>query len=83
MSGGYFNYSQYKIKEIAEDLESCLDHTDFSEETRAKFEIGLELLRLAFIYTQRIDWLLSFDDGEDSFHLRLKHELEQFYERKN
>ena len=26
-------------------------------------------------YTQRIDWLVSGDDGEDSFHSRLKKEL--------
>lgn len=29
------------------------------------------------IYTQRIDWLLSGDDGEESFHSRLKEELDK------
>jgi hypothetical protein len=82
MSGGHFYYKQEHIRQIADDLESYIDRAAFSEETIDKLKIGLELLRLAFIYTQRIDWLLSFDDGEDSFHRRLKQELEQFYERK-
>lgn len=30
----------------------------------------------AAIYVQRIDWLLSDDDGEDNFHERLKEELD-------
>lgn len=37
--------------------------------------MGLFNLKLANIYLHRIDWLLSGDDGEDSFHSRLKEEL--------
>jgi hypothetical protein len=32
---------------------------------------------MAEIYAQRIDWLLSGDDGEDSFRKRLKEDLER------
>lgn len=32
-------------------------------------------MRLAYIYAQRIDWLLSGDDGEDDLQERLKEEL--------
>ena len=42
---------------------------------------GLDYLNLAGIYTQRLDWLFSGDDGEDSFFERLEEELEK-YERK-
>ena len=42
---------------------------------------GLGYLNLAEIYTQRLDWLFSGDDGEDSFFERLEEELEK-YERK-
>ena len=42
---------------------------------------GLNYLYLAGIYTQRLDWLFSGDDGEDSFFERLEEELEK-YERK-
>jgi guanylate kinase len=40
-----------------------------------EFKKGLIILRQAQIYTQRNDWLVSGDDGEDSFHSRLKKEL--------
>lgn len=48
---------------------------EFSDATIAEFRKGLEYLRKAYVYAQRIDWLLSFDDGEESFHERLKEEL--------
>jgi hypothetical protein len=40
-----------------------------------KFKEGLEILRKAEIYAQRIDWLISGDDGEESFLERLKEDL--------
>ena len=49
----------------------------FSPETIEEFKKGLALLRQAYVYAQRIDWLVSADDGEDSFHNRLKFELEK------
>lgn len=51
-------------------------YPDYTEETLQEFRNGVEILRKAYVYTQRIDWLLSGDDGEDSFHRRLKDELE-------
>ena len=38
---------------------------------------GLKIIKTAAIYAQRIDWLLSDDDGEESFKRRLKEELEE------
>lgn len=38
---------------------------------------GLKIIKTAAIYAQRIDWLFSGDDGEDSFKRRLKEELEE------
>lgn len=82
MSGGHFNYEQYKIAYIADEVEHLIlkyssDDYDWklSPETLSEFKKGLEFLRLAEIYTQRIDWLVSGDDGEDNFHLRLKSDL--------
>jgi hypothetical protein len=37
----------------------------------------MKALRVAAVYTQRIDWLVSGDDGEESFLERLKEELGQ------
>lgn len=50
---------------------------EFGEETLKEFRKGLEVLKKAYVYSQRIDWLLSGDDGEDSFHERLKEELNE------
>ena len=91
MSGGCFNYHQYKITEIAEEVEQLILNNDckdldewgsmkgagYAPETIAKFKTGLELLRKAYIYAQRIDCLVGGDDGEASFHNRLKTELDK------
>jgi hypothetical protein len=97
MSGGHFNYDQYKIEYIADEVEQLIINNDseeldeygsflgshFTPETIDEFKKGLLLLRQARIYVQRIDWLVSGDDGEDSFHRRLKHDLELANERTN
>jgi hypothetical protein len=90
MSGGRFNYDQYKISYIADEIEQIVYYNDdktpseyggtkghgYSLETIAEFEKAIQALRSAFIYAHRVDWLLSGDDGEDDFHKRLKTELE-------
>jgi len=76
MSGGHFDYTQSYINRIADDLEASLKDDSFSAETLQEFRKGYNILRRAYVYAQRIDWLLSDDDGEDNFHTRLKHDLE-------
>lgn len=110
MSGGYFDYDQYHINDIADSIEAYIygqsleeedidyyiknnylddeekeyviknKHTfpnsyKYSKETIKEFKKGLNILRKAYVYAQRIDWLLSSDDGEESFHKKLKEEL--------
>ncbi len=90
MSGGHFDYKQQHIYEIAclvEDQirnnnkvkgDSIFDEpNNFSENTLVEFRKGVELLRKAKIYAQRIDWLLSGDDGEETFHKRLAEDLSE------
>jgi len=77
MSGGHFDYAQGYISRIADGLEPCLKNNSFSTETLLEFRKGYDLLRQAYVYAQRIDWLLSGDDGEDNFHTRLKQDLER------
>lgn len=99
MSGGYFDYKQYQIDEIADnvhrivnavvkkELPSKDDYSDDSSwaknlvaesspETLEEFQKALLIFKQAAIYAQRIDWFLSGDDGEESFHKRLKEDLE-------
>jgi len=85
MSGGHFQYKQYELGQIADEIEQLILDNDseelneyggtkgygYSPQTIAKFRIARMSLLLAQIYVQRIDWLVSGDDGEDSFHRRL------------
>jgi len=91
MSGGHFNYRQHTLLDMADDIGSQILTNDSTEkdewgnnigshytpETIAEFEVAVKALKLAYVYAQRIDWLLSGDDGEDSFHKRLQAQLKE------
>ena len=89
MSGGYFNHQQHRITDIVEEIEELIennDRTDLNEwgdpvgyqygpETVEKFKYAVELLKRAAIAAHRIDYLVSGDDGEESFHERWDKEM--------
>lgn len=85
MSGGYFDYKQWWIDHIADEIEQLIktnntpdewgDARNYSGETIERFNIAVALLRNAAIYAQRIDWLVSGDDSEETFHKRLLEDL--------
>ena len=72
MSGGHFDYLQYRIDDAANEIErkQTWSGEDFSEETLAKFRQAAITLRLAAKMLHRIDWFLCDDDGEVSFNQR-------------
>jgi hypothetical protein len=78
MSGGYFDHQQYAIKGIAESLDKVIRENkgDFGPFTLSELKEGLRLLELGYIYAQRVDWLLSDDDNEETFHKRMKQDIE-------
>ena len=85
MSGGHFDYAQHKITDIASEVEDMIENNwrEFTPATIAEFRAAAFLLRAASIYAQRIDWLVSGDDSEETFRSRLAKELEdEIYERK-
>lgn len=96
MSGGHFDYDQYRIDQIAEDISQIIRNNKneerdewgskkgyfFPDEVIEEFKKAVQILDTAYVYVQRIDYLLSGDDGEDSFHSRLKEELNSLKERK-
>ena len=55
-------------------------YPEYSEETIQIFKDAVKILRKAAIYANRIDWLLSGDDGEDNLKERLKKELKELEE---
>jgi hypothetical protein len=81
MSGGHFDYGQWHITEIAEEIEEIIikneENDRYPKDIIQEFKKGVDALRKAHVYAQRIDWLVSGDDGEDSFRERLKEDLEK------
>ena len=97
MSGGTFDYVQYRMDQTIVDIEDIIFYNDdktlndwgdtkgrgYTEETIQEFKLGVWYLRQALTYTQRIDWLLACDDGEENFHSRLKKDLEKLVNHEN
>ena len=79
MSGGYFNYQQHTISAIADSIAEHLEEypDEYSPDTNQRFQTAINLLRAAATYTNRIDWLLSGDDSEETFHRRLVKEIQE------
>ena len=105
MSGGHFDYDQYKIGYMADSIEKLIErngrektkeelkdenwrdpewykkypedlcHYKYPDEVIEEFKKGVELLRQAEVYAHRIDYLVSGDDGNESFLKRLKEDL--------
>lgn len=48
---------------------------EYKEEVVEKMKEGLSVIRKAYVYAKRIDYLLSGDDGEESFLRRLENDL--------
>jgi len=87
MSGGHFDYQQHRFNDIAEEIERIIRDNGVQEpdgweapryeiDTIARFREAIALLRCAYVYVQRIDWLVSCDDSEADFHRRLHNNLE-------
>ena len=82
MSGGHFDYKQFELQKLADEIEQlALENATqdwdepYSPETIAEFNEAVRLLRRAYIYVQRIDWLISCDDNEAAFNKRLHAQL--------
>ncbi|MDP2862235.1 MAG: hypothetical protein Q8N95_05530 [Desulfobacterales bacterium] len=84
MSGGHFDYAQDRIGYIADEIERIISVNDniekdqygddvgyhFPQDIIDKFKDAVKTLKIAEAMVQKIDWLVSGDDGEDSFRER-------------
>jgi len=94
MSGGAFDYKQYQINYLVDEIEQLIVqngarkeriewegesefHYKYPDDIIEEFKNAVKYLKLSAIYTQRVDYLISGDDGEDSFRSRLKEDLEK------
>lgn len=74
MSGGHFEYNQYRLNDLASEIQRIVethqnrDWWNFTPETIQKFQEAIVTLRKAEAMVQHIDWLVSGDNGEDTFH---------------
>jgi|TARA_Y100000310_G_C20030429_1_gene511535 hypothetical protein len=80
MSGGRFNYIQHQVDNLATEIEEESQRLPESYqddvEIKKRFAEAVETLRRGAKMAQRIDWLLSDDDGPETFLRRWKEELE-------
>ena len=95
MSGGHFDFKQYQIEYIAEEIDDAIEKNDdetlnewggrrgngYPPEIIEKFREAAHTLRQAAEMAQRIDWLLSGDDDESSFLRRWDIKVRDYYEK--
>ena len=95
MSGGHFDFKQYQIEYIAEEIDDAIEKNDdetlnewgqrrgngYPPEVIEKFREAAHTLRQAAEMAQRIDWLLSGDDDESSFLRRWDIKVRDYYEK--
>ena len=80
MSGGRFDYIQFRFEEVADAIDRLIANNkvkdefgysnDYNEETLKKFKETADTIRRAAEMATRVDWLVSGDDGEETFHKR-------------
>lgn len=76
-AGGFFDYKQYEIDQIADLIQEIIDNNVYTVKTVNVLQYAVYYVRKAFVYAQRIDWFVSGDESEDSFHSRLKEDLDE------
>lgn len=113
MSGGHWEYIQYRFTDIAEDIDKLIEkngqskteeelkenswhdddwyekypeekfHYKYSDEVIEQFKASSIMIKITQIYIQRMDWLLSGDDGEDSFLRRIDEDLKKLQDEQD
>jgi hypothetical protein len=82
MSGGHYDYIQFQMGEAIEQLMQDIykvskNHQYYqynNPDTLSEMLDCLMAMVSAEVGIHRLDWLLSGDDGEDTFHERIAHE---------
>jgi len=107
MSGGHWEYLQYRFTDVIDDIKKEIEksgkpktkeelkeefyrdsdwyekypedkfHYKYPDEVIEEFKKAVDIIAKAQVYMHRIDWLLSCDDGDESFIERLKEDLDK------
>lgn len=59
-----------------------LNHCKYEDEVLEQFKKAGDAIRIAQVYIQRVDWLLSGDDGEETFLERIDKDLNKLKNEK-
>jgi len=95
MSGGTWNYIQYRFRDIEYDLDKLIEQNDseelnewgemvgkhYSPETIEKLKATAKHVRETAIMLERVDYLVAEDDGEKQFHQRWNEDLKTLNEQ--
>lgn len=71
MSGGYFDYVQASIYQLAEDLKYALtdkdrDYPELTDEDKVILEKAVEIFNITAIFVHDIDYVFSGDYGREN-----------------
>lgn len=89
MSGGALELShmEWQFEETINQIKNYIDEREekgypLKQETKDKLHEGINIIKKAKVYINKIDYLIADDDGEQEFHDRLLEDLsnEYFYE---
>jgi hypothetical protein len=90
MSGGHYDYVQFRMDAVAEELAITIRNnnvpdewgyaTKFSPETIKVIQDALQAVKRAACYVHHVDLLVSGDTGEDTFHADIVKELAKMEE---
>jgi hypothetical protein len=76
MSGGHFNYVQFRFDEVAHEIGELIEtEKGYDKDIINEFKKAIYFIKLSSIYVQRIDWLICCDDGPESFKERLFNDI--------
>jgi hypothetical protein len=75
MSGGAFDYVQFQFTDPVHMLEVMATDKVWPEDIRESMLKCVAVLQEASIRLQRVDWLVSGDDGVETYRERLEQDL--------
>lgn len=85
MSGGHFDYIQWKIPVIAESIQEVIDNKGledgYEDEVIAELKRGIFFLELAFAYSNNIDKFVSGNTTSDRFRELLQKDIDEVREK--
>lgn len=82
MSGGHFEYENYRLSDIGDKLRLSItkcrkgyEYYEYKEPFLNEMIRVYNLTRELEVLLERVDWVLSGDDGEDTYFERLQEDI--------